>query len=354
MERKKEINLLVVDDEPLNVEFVEFSFENFTEVKVFKASNGKEGLSILQSEDIDIVLVDIMMPIMDGFTMLKRIKNHPVYRHIPVIVITSSINEKKNALRMGATDFIFKPFDPEELRLRVFNYAEIKKYNDLLKNINIIMERKVEERTKELREALTLAQEAEREIVLRLGKAAEQRDIEIGSHILRMSLYCGKLAELIGLPRDDIELITNASPLHDVGKIGIPDSILLKPSFLTPEEFEIMKKHTVIGGEILSNADKYKILKAGRIIALQHHERWDGSGYPYNLKGEEIHIFGRISAIADVFDALTTKRIYKPAFSIPKSIEIMRKESGKSFDPEILKVFLENIDKFIKIKEGYV
>ena len=354
MEKRKDIVILAVDDEPFNLDLLEFVFAEEPNVILLKATNGKEALGVIESEkNVDVILLDLAMPVMDGFEVLKILKSNEELKHIPVIVVTANAEEKKHALSLGANDFIPKPFDVEELKLRTKNYAEIKHYNDFLKNINAILEEKVKERTKQLQEALKHAKEAEYEIALRLGKAAEFRDIETGMHIMRVSHYSKKLAELYGLPKEEQELILYASPLHDVGKVGIPDAILLKPGRLTPEEFEIMKQHTVIGGKILEGAEKYPVINTAKIIALQHHERWDGKGYPYGLKGEEIHLYGRIVAIADVFDALTSKRIYKPPFPLEKAIEIMKEGKGTQFDPELLELFLNNIEEFIKIKEQF-
>ena len=349
------MNILAVDDEEFNLILIERIFCSLENTKVIKARNGKEAIEILShmGEDIDIVLMDIVMPVMDGLTALKTIRDDNRFKHLPVIIITSNRAEKVRALELGATDFISKPFDPNEIRLRVKNYVELKKYMDYFQNINLYLEKQVQERTKQLREALKLARETEREIAVRLGKAAEFRDIETGQHILRVSYYSKRLAELIGLSKEDIELIFFASPLHDVGKVGIPDAILLKPGRLTKEEFEIVKKHTLIGEKILDGADRYPILRAGRIIAGQHHEKWDGTGYPRGLKSTDIHVFGRITAIADVFDALITKRVYKPAYSLEKTVEIMKANRGSHFDPDMLDVFLDNIDDFVEIKNRF-
>lgn len=352
---KDMVNILVVDDEEFNLTLIERIFEEQRDTRVLKAKNGKEAVDILShmGKEIDIVLMDIVMPEMDGLTALKIIRSDDRFKHLPIIIVTSNRAEKVKALKLGATDFISKPFDPSEIKLRVKNYVELKKYTDYFQDINSYLEKQVQERTKQLMEALKLAKEAEREIAIRLGKAAEFRDIETGQHILRVSYYSKRLAELVGLPKEDVDLIFFASPLHDVGKVGIPDVVLLKPGKLTKEEFEIVKNHTLIGERILEGADRYPILRAGRIIAGQHHEKWDGTGYPRGLKATDIHTFGRITAIVDVFDALITKRIYKPAYSLEKTVEIMKANRGSHFDPYMLDVFLDNINDFVEIKNRF-
>ncbi len=349
------MNILAVDDELINLKIIENIFSKDPEIKILKATNGEEALKIINEnqDKLDIVLLDIVMPKLDGLETLKAIRQKLKLKHLPVIIVTSNRQEKVKALKLGATDFISKPFDPSEIKLRVKNYVELKRYTDYFKDINKILERQVQERTQQLRKALELAKETEREIAIRLGKAAEFRDIETGQHILRVSFYSRRLAELAGLSEDDIDLIFFASPLHDVGKVGIPDAILLKPGKLTREEFEIVKQHTIIGERILEGAEKYPTINAGKIIAGQHHEKWNGTGYPRGLKGNNIHIFGRITAIADVFDALINKRIYKPAYPIEKAISIMKSEREHHFDPDLLDLFLQNIEDFLKIKNRF-
>ena len=206
-------------------------------------------------------------------------------------------------------------------------------------------------KTAALQKALKLSKEAEYEISLRLGMAAEFRDLETGMHTRRISTLSNALGTLSGMSEEEAEVLRYASPLHDVGKIGIPDRILLKPGKLDDKEFEIMKSHTVIGGKILSDAERYPMLDAGRIIALQHHERWDGNGYPYGLSGTDIHIFARIVSIVDVFDALTSERPYKKAFPLEKAQAIMIDGMGSFFDPDLLLLFFDNLDLFVRIKD---
>jgi putative two-component system response regulator len=268
-------------------------------------------------------------------------------------MITSDADRKHEALELGATDFIPKPFDVKELKLRILNYLDYNRVLKLTKKNNLFLQEELVNAISELEKALTISRESQYEIAYRLARASEFRDFETGMHLQRMSLYSKELAKLLNFSEEEQEIILKASPLHDVGKIGIPDKILLKPAKFTDEEFEQMKKHSQIGADILEGNDNFPILKYGKIIALEHHEKYDGSGYPYGKKGEEIHKFARIVAIADVFDALLSPRVYKKAMSLEKAISIMKEGRGKHFDPNFLDVFLEHLPNFLKIKDKY-
>jgi len=349
-----EITILAVDDVALNLDMMRHMLSDLSDLDFLEARNGYEALKILQrSPTIDTVLLDLEMPLMNGFELLRIMKQHDVFREIPVIVITSDKTEINKTLAMGANDFIAKPYDPEELKLRVMNHVRSKKLGELTRDVSCILEREVVKKTSALRKALEVSRKTEFEISLRLGKAAEFRDEETGMHIRRVSEMSYELAMRAGLNAQECEIVRHASPLHDVGKIGIPDSILLKPGKLETSEFQIMKTHTTIGGKILSDADEHPVIKAGQIAALQHHEKWDGSGYPFGLAGTKIHFYGRIVMIADVFDALTSERPYKKAFPIEKAMEIMRDGKGSFFDPDLLDLFTKNPDAFISIKEAF-
>jgi len=351
-----DIRLLAVDDIEFNLDLIEVMLTGLSgleDLTILRAMNGREALDILeQRDDIDIILLDLEMPVLNGFETLQILKHHEKLRDIPVIVVTADQSEVLKTLTMGANDFLAKPYDPQELKLRVMNHVRIKKMNDIKLDMNDALEREVVKKTAALQKALVLSQEAEYEISLRLGKAAEYRDLETGMHTVRISHLSRELAELAGMPEEDCEILRYASPLHDVGKIGIPDHILLKPGKLTDQELEIMRMHAAIGGKILSNAERFPVIEAGRIIAEQHHERWDGNGYPSRLKGTDIHVFGRIGMIVDVFDALASERPYKKAFSIEKTTTIMLKDRGIFFDPDLLDIFMANLDRFIAIKNS--
>ncbi|MDD5717341.1 MAG: response regulator [Sulfuricurvum sp.] len=348
------VKVLAVDDQEFNLDLIELAFMEISEVKITRAVNGQEGLNVLEADPVyHVVLLDLAMPVMDGFETLSRLKSHPLWSQIPVIVVTANAEEKHRALRSGASDFLSKPIDVEELKLRTLNYAKIKEYQDNLADMNHLLEEKVQLRTAELRDALAFAKKTEYEISARLGKASEYRDLETGMHIKRMSHYSAKLAQLYGLDPEEVELVLYASPLHDIGKVGIPDNILLKPGRFSPAEFEIMKLHSAIGAKMLETDGNYPVIDAGRIIALQHHEKIDGTGYPNGLKGDEIHIHARIVSVADVFDALSSERVYKKAFSIEKTIEIMKEGSGTHFEPQLIDLLVRNLDAFLEIKEAF-
>lgn len=348
------IKILAVDDQEFNLDLIELAFMEMPDVQLTRAIHGQEALDILKADsDYRVILLDLAMPVMNGFETLANLKKDPLLSQIPVIVVTANAEEKHRALREGASDFLAKPIDIEELKLRTLNYSKIKEYQDNLANMNYLLEEKVRERTVELQSALILAKKTEYEISARLGKASEYRDLETGMHIKRMSHYSAKLGELYGLNEDEVELILYASPLHDIGKVAIPDQILLKPGRFTPEEFEIMKLHSTLGGKMLESDGHYPVIEAGRIIALQHHEKVDGTGYPRGLSGDEIHIYARIVSIADVFDALSSERVYKQAFSIDKTVEILLEGSGTHFDPKLVSLFVEHLDQFLKIKEAF-
>ncbi len=351
---RSEINVLAVDDFPLNLRLMKDMLSDVGELGFIEAHNGREALSLLaRTNDIDVVLLDLEMPVMNGYETLQFMKSSDRFREIPVIVVTSDKSKVRKTLAMGADDFVAKPFDAEELKLRVLNHVRAKKLNDLSRNMNNVLENEVVRKTAALQDALYLSREAEYEISLRLGRAAEFRDIETGLHIHRVSELSRALARYAGLSEQECEMLRHASPLHDVGKIGIPDRILFKQGKLDDAEFQLMKTHTVIGGKILAGAGKFPVIEAGQIIALQHHEKWDGSGYPCGLRGKDIHVFGRIVMVADIFDALTSERPYKRAFSMEQALRIMEEGRGAFFDPWLLDVFLGNVAVFTRIKEEY-
>ena len=348
----QEYSILAVDDEPFNLDLIEAAFDNYTNIKITNATSGAVALEKLSSASFDVVLLDISMPNMDGLEVLKQIRKNEALLNLPVLMVTANTDKEREALDLGASDFISKPYDIDVLTARTLNYAKLHYFTQQIQNQNTHLEKEVFKRTQELEKALKISKETEFEISTRLGKASESRDPETGGHIKRMSMYSQLLAKLTGLDDKEAELVLYASPLHDIGKMGIPDSILLKPGRFEAEEFEVMKRHAALGAEMLEGADNYPVLKAGRIIALEHHEKYDGTGYPNGIKGEDIHLYSRIVTIADVFDALSSKRCYKEPMPLEKVLDIMKKDAGTHFDPKLIELFLANIDKFLEIKNS--
>lgn len=347
----EEFTVLLVDDDNFNLMIMQAMLEE-TNATILTARNGEQALEQLTTNpQVDIMLLDLQMPVMDGFEVLRQVRQNIRLTTLPVIVVTADQQEVTRVLAMGASDFLPKPFNPDEMRLRVMNHVRTKRYQDLISNMNAVLEQKVAEKTTALREALALSQEAEYEICLRLGRAAEFRDMETGMHTRRISEMSKELALLAGLSEEQAEVLRLASPLHDVGKIGIPDRILLKPGKLDDAEMQIMKLHTTIGGRILSEGERFSALDAGKLVALQHHEKWDGSGYPNGLKGEEIHIFARIVMVADIFDALASDRPYKKAFPLEQIVTIMEEGRDQFFDPCLLQLFFDHLQRFVAIRE---
>ncbi|MBI5846573.1 MAG: response regulator [Nitrospirae bacterium] len=356
--------ILVVDDEEQNVKLLS-SLLRAEGYEAETASNGREAVEKVKALFPDLVLLDIMMPDMDGYEACSLIKNDAETANIPVVIVTalSDRESKLRGLEVSANEFLTKPIDRIELILRVKNLLRIKDYEDFMLSHNQRLEQEVRNRTYELQIAMDDIESAHQEIkssyietIHRLTLAAEFKDEDTATHIKRISYYCRILAEQLGQAGDFCETIFYAGPMHDIGKIGIPDNILLKPGKLTPEEFEIIKSHTTIGARILSKSSS-EFLSAAEVVALTHHERWDGTGYPRGLKGEDIPLMGRIMNIVDQYDSLRSKRPYKPPFSHEQAFNIIVKGDGRTkpehFDPRILDVFAEAADEFDRIFEGY-
>jgi putative two-component system response regulator len=352
-------HLLIVDDEELNRELLQGIVESLGH-EAETARDGKEALARLHSR-IDLVLLDVMMPGMDGFEVAQRIRNDESHSDVPIIMVTALTDktERLRAVAAGANDFIAKPVDRTELRLRTTALLKVKSAQDELKSHRAELESTVAARTADLRlalgdlnEARQKAHQAHLDTIHRLSIAAEYRDGQTAAHVQRVGQYCAVLGRALGLPPGELEILRNASPLHDVGKIGTPDAILRKPGPLTEEEREVMKQHTLIGASILRDSAS-ELLKAGETIVLSHHERWDGSGYPNGLKGEDIPLYARICAVSDVFDALTTRRPYKEALSNEVAYEILRAGRGTHFDPRIIDCFFECLDEIVVVQQRY-
>jgi len=347
-------SVLIVDDELRNVRYIESLLLN-EGYKTLMADNGKDAIELARERLPDIILLDAMMPGLNGFEVAAQLKADSKTKNIPIIMVTvlDDRNSRLKALQCGVEEFLTKPVDRAELWIRVRNLIRLKEYSDFLVNYNQTLEAQVEEKTSEL-----LA--SHYDAVFTIVRAAEFRDEETGAHIKRISYFCRHLAEVLGMDKDFAHNIYHSSPLHDVGKIGIPDHILLKPSSHTPEEWTIMKSHTVLGFNILgkgkSSSSPFTVM--GAEIALGHHEKWNGSGYPYGLAGEDIPLASRIMAITDVYDALRSIRPYKSAFTHEQTVNIILQGDGRTlpehFDPAVLAAFKKSLKDFNEIYATYV
>ncbi len=345
MEDLSNCKILIVDDTKTNVDILIQALRN--DYKLGVALNGFKAIEYTKNNNPDLILLDIMMPDMDGFEVCERLKQDPETHDIPIIFITAleETHHKTKGFTIGAVDYITKPFDISEVKARVKTHLALKIAQGALKNQNIILEEKVDERTKEL-------VQTQLEILERLGLASEYRDEDTGNHIKRVAEYCRTLGKAAGLSDEEATLLARASTMHDVGKIGISDTILLKPGKLTNEEFAIMKTHTDIGAKILSGSSS-QIMESAKIIASTHHEKWDGTGYANGLKGDETPLFGRIICICDVFDALTSERPYKRPWPTEKAFSEIEACAGQHFDPDLVKLFMDLEPEILKIKESF-
>jgi len=361
--------IMVVDDEPFNIMMVCKHLKDVGYRSFVSTTDPTEAIEMIQRESPDLVVLDIVMPEVNGLDLLTLTRLDTRTRHMPVLILTASTDAetKLRALEAGATDFLAKPVDPSELVLRIRNALTIKAHQDNLEDFSKKLEAKVRQRTTEL-------EAARREAIHCLARAAEYRDQETGYHVVRVGEYAGIIARHLGMEDDRIELLKLAAQLHDVGKIGVSDTILLKPGRLDPEEFTLIKKHCEFGQTIIQPlADKeWKVLKRhtsmgneimtvcrspimqlASVIAQTHHEKWDGTGYPRGLAGEEIPIEGRITALADVFDALSSRRSYKAALPSSECFAILEEGRGTQFDPRLFDVFLACKEEILRVRRDY-
>lgn len=358
--------ILIVDDEPINIRVITKYLHELGYTRCTGLSDSRQALSSIALDTPDLVILDVMMPFVSGIEILAKLRANSATAHLPVLVLTAAVDRETRlaVLESGATDFLNKPIDPSELSPRVRNALTVKKLHDSLRHQAQNLEIAVRMRTAEL--------EASRQDIIHcLARAAEFRDDDTGQHVLRVGRYAGIIAQAMGLSSSEVDQIRQAAQLHDIGKIGIPDSILLKPGKLEPDEFERMQKHTSIGKRVIERFPQHEwdelrkhvqigaqildiprspVLQMAARIALTHHEWWDGNGYPLGLAGEDIPLEGRITAVADVFDALSSKRPYKRPFPREKCFQIIAEERGTHFDPQVVDAFFSMRDEIVKIQ----
>jgi putative two-component system response regulator len=339
--------IAIIDDNPVNLTLLQHLLQREGNCRTVSFGDPRDGLRFCLENDPDLILVDYMMPSMNGIELITEFRARERSGEVPIVMITASDERevRHGALQVGATDFLTKPIDNKELSARVRNMLRLR-----------LAARREGQRAEWLAQEVDKATEAirerERELVVRMSRAAEFRDPETGTHIQRMAHYSELIARRLGLSPADQKMILAAAPMHDVGKIAIPDGILLKPGRLTPDEFEVMKGHAQQGHNLLEGSDA-PVLRVGAEIALTHHEKFDGSGYPQGLQGSDIPLFGRICAVADVFDALTSVRPYKKAWTFEDARALLAEGSGAHFDPDAVRVFLDADDEIQVISQRF-
>lgn len=356
--------IMVIDDEPINVKVCQKYLKELGYKHCIGLSDATRAISQISEEKPDLVILDVMMPGVSGVDVLSQMRAKPDLCRIPVLILTASTDRstKLAVLELGAADFLTKPIDPSELAPRVRNVLTVKQHQDSLKSYADTLEEAVRQRTLEL-------EASRQDVIFCLARAVEYRDDVTGRHVERVGKYSALIGRALGMDEPTVLMLEQAAQLHDVGKVGIPDEILLKPGKLSPDEFDQMQRHTLFGKRIVERMGEHEwsklrqhVLIGSRIleiprspllimaarIALSHHERWDGTGYPLGLAGEDIPLEGRITAVADVFDALSSRRPYKPPFPVNKCFEIISEESGSHFDPQIVTAFISQRDQIVR------
>lgn len=348
---RERFSIVICDDTKENLDILGSALED--KYDIYVANNGYVAMEIIQKYVPDLIILDVVMPKLDGYELCSLIKSNQELRDIPVVFISgrTSVSDKKKGFDLGAVDYISKPFDIEEVQARVHTQINLIKNRNIISYENRFLHQSVEEKEAELEKANERLELAHLEAIERLSRAAEYKDDNTGLHVKRVGKISSEIAKLLGMDEKIVYAIEHAAPLHDIGKIGVPESILLKPGKLNEEEWAIMKGHAIIGRNILKNSSS-PIVNMAELIAYTHHEKWNGSGYPLGLKGEQIPKVSRIVAIADVFDALTSERPYKEAFTYDKAISIIKEESSQHFDPAVVSAFMNSIQEMKMILAG--
>jgi len=347
-EEIKHANILVLDDDSVSLNLVKDILSGAGINQVQLLEDPETALSVYQEQEIDLLLLDLHIPGMDGFSVIQQLEQHYKKLPPPILVLTADHETaiKHRALAAGARDFVTKPFDSSELIYRVTNLLDMFFAQKHVFNYSYNLEKTVNLRTHDLLET-------QLEMVRRLGFAAEYRDTETAQHTIRVGEYARILGQALGIKGEELQNLHHAAPMHDLGKIGIPDAVLLKKGAFTAEERQKMETHTLIGGQILTGA-RSPLLQTAQKVALHHHERWDGSGYPHKLKGSQIPIEARIVSVADVFDALCIERPYKKPWPLEKALDFLRENSGSMFDPSVIQAFFDHLDAILEAKQSHV
>lgn len=345
--QNEKFKILVVDDIGKNIQLVAsiLKEQNYT---IGFATDGQKALDSMRKTKFDLVLLDVMMPVLDGYQTCEIMKKDPLLKDIPVIFLTAKVDSDSiiKGFKLGSVDYISKPFNKEELLMRVKTHLMLKDYQDTLQE-------KIENGLKEITELNKEIEDTQKEVVFTMGAIGETRSKETGNHVKRVAEYSYLLAIYYGFSESEASLLKQASPMHDIGKVGIPDAILNKPGKFEPDEWKIMQSHAQLGYDMLKHSTR-PILKAAATVAIEHHEKYDGTGYPNGKKGEDIDIYGRITAVADVFDALGSDRCYKKAWDDEKVFQLLKDEKGRHFDPKLIEIFFQHLDEFLSIRDKFV
>ena len=341
------MNVLIVDDNRMNLNLFIHMLEMVDYAVPVAMTDPCVALQWCASNVPDLIVVDYMMPVMDGLEFLKRVRELPGMRDVPVVMVTAAteVAVRHEALRLSANDFLTKPVNNIEFNVRIGNLLALRK-------AQLQLAARADSLSEAVNQATAAVLSREREVIHRLSLAAEFRDQDTGTHLLRMAAFARLIAQSLGLSEQECDLVHEAAPMHDIGKVGIPDAVLLKPGALDADELSIMRRHPEIGASILANSD-VPLLQAGAVIAISHHERYDGLGYPHGLAGDTIPLYGRIVAVADVYDALTTCRPYKARWDEQRALAYLEAERGKHFDPQCVDALLANLDAVRHIQSQF-